>query len=158
MQVVYERCGGLDVHKRTVVACVLVTHPDGTVHREVQTLGTMSADLLALSDWLRGRALGVLAMESTGVYWKPVYNLLEEGRQILLVNPQHLQTVPGRKTDVKDSEWLADPARATACCRRVSSRPSRCATCANSPATARRWSRSAPRTSTGCRTCWRAPM
>jgi transposase len=108
MQVVYERCCGLDVHKRTVVACVLVTHPDGTVQREVRTFGTMTADLLALSDWLGGQAIGVLAMESTGVYWRPVYNLLEEGRQILLVNPQHLKTVPGRKTDVKDAEWLAD--------------------------------------------------
>src|SRR5258707_6648882 len=108
MQVVYERCCGLDVHKRTVVACVLVTHPDGTVQREVRTFGTMTADLLALSDWLAAQGISVLAMESTGVYWKPVYNLLEEGRQILLVNPQHLKTVPGRKTDVKDAEWLAD--------------------------------------------------
>jgi transposase len=129
MQVVYERCCGLDVHKRTVVACVLVTHPDGTVQREVRTFGTMTADLLALADWLAAQGISVLAMESTGVYWKPVYNLLEEGRQILLVNPQHLKTVPGRKTDVKDAEWLADPARATGCCRRALSRLSRCATC-----------------------------
>ena len=108
MQVVYERCCGLDVHKRTVVACVLVTHPDGTVQRDVRTFGPMTADVLALSDWLTARGISVLAMESTGVYWRPVYNLLEEGRQILLVNPQHLKTVPGRKTDVKDAEWLAD--------------------------------------------------
>src|SRR5260221_5752773 len=108
MQVVYERCCGLDVHKRTVVACVLVTHPDGTVQREVRTFGTMTADLLALSDWLSARGISVLAMESTGVYWRPVYTLLEEGRTVLLVNPQHLKTVPRRKTDVKDSEWLAD--------------------------------------------------
>ncbi len=71
MQVVYERCCGLDVHKRTVVACVLVTHPDGTVERDVQTFGTMTADLLALSDWLTARGIPVLAMESTGVYTLP---------------------------------------------------------------------------------------
>jgi transposase len=108
MQVIYERCAGIDVHKRTVVVCVLVTAPDGSVQREVQTFGTMTADLLALSDWLGARAVRHVAMESTGVFWKPVYNLLEEGRTILLVNPQHLQAVPGRKTDVRDSEWLAD--------------------------------------------------
>jgi transposase len=90
------------------VVCVLVTAPDGSVHREVQTFGTMTADLLALSDWLAARAVRHVAMESTGVFWKPVYNLLEQGRTILLVNPQHLQAVPGRKTDVRDSEWLAD--------------------------------------------------
>jgi transposase len=130
MQVVYERCCGLDVHKRTVVACVLVTHPDGTGEREVQTCGTMTAELLALSDWLRGRAVGVLAMESTGVYWKPMYHLLEAGRQILLVNPQHLKTVPGRKTDVQDSEWLADLLR-QGLLQASFIPPNRCATCAN---------------------------
>jgi len=83
---VYERCCGVDVHKRTVVACVLVTHPEGTVQREVRTFGTMTADLLALADWLTGRGLQVLAMESTGVYWRPASHLLEEGRQILLVD------------------------------------------------------------------------
>lgn len=108
MQVISERCAGIDVHKRTVVVCVLVTAPDGSVQREVQTFGTMTADLLALSDWLGARAVRHVAMESTGVFWKPVYNLLEEGRTILLVNPQHRQAVPGRTTDVRDSEGLAD--------------------------------------------------
>jgi transposase len=132
MQVVYERCGGLEVHTRTVVACVLVAHPEGTVQRDVRTFGTMTADVLALSDWLTGRGIQVLARESTGVYGRPADTLLEEGRQILRVNPQHLKTVPGRKTDVKDAEdaeWRADPARATACSRPASSRPNRCATC-----------------------------
>ncbi len=138
MQVVYERCCGLDVHKRTVVACVLVTHPDGTVQRDVRTFGTMTADLLALSDWLSAQGIPVLAMESTGVYWRPVYNLLEEGRQILLVNPQHLKTVPGRKTDVKDAEWLADLLRHGLL--QASFIPPH-----------------APKRSTGCRRCWRAP-
>jgi len=108
MQVVYERCCGLDVHKRTVVACVLLSQADGTVEREVRTFRTMTADLLALADWLSALEVGQVAMESTGVYWRPVYTLLEEGRSIVLVNPQHLKRVPGHKTDVKDAEWLAD--------------------------------------------------
>jgi transposase len=108
VQVVYERCCGLDVHKRTVVACVLLTQADGTVEREVRTFGTMTADLLALADWLSALDVRPVAMESTGVYWRPVYTLLEEGHTILLVNPQHLKRVPGHKTDVKDAEWLAD--------------------------------------------------
>ena len=102
MQVVHARCCGLDVHKRTVVACVLLTLPDGTVERRTSTFGTMTADLLALHDWLGRAEVTHIAMESTGVYWRPVYNLLEEeGRTILLVNPQHMRAVPGRKTDVK---------------------------------------------------------
>jgi transposase len=108
MQVVFERCCGLDVHKRTVVACVLVSQADGTVEREVRTFGTMTADLLALADWLSALEVRQVAMESTGVYWRPVFTLLEEGCSIVLVNPQHLKRVPGHKTDVKDAEWLAD--------------------------------------------------
>jgi transposase len=108
MQVVHPRCCGLDVHKRSVVACVLLTQADGTVRRQVRTFGTMTADLLALADWLAGLGVAQVALESTGVYWRPVFNLLEEGRTIVLVNPQHMKAVPGRKTDVKDAEWLAD--------------------------------------------------
>lgn len=108
MQVVHERCAGLDVHKRTVVACVLLTQPDGTVQREVRTFATMTAELLALADWLDSQRVTQVALESTGVYWKPVFNLLEDERTIVLVNPQHMRAVPGRKTDVKDAEWLAD--------------------------------------------------
>jgi len=108
MQVVHARCAGLDVHKRTVVACVLLTQPEGTVERDVRTFGTMTADLLALADWLAARKITHVAMESTGVFWRPVFNLLEEGRTVVLVNPQHMKAVPGRKTDVKDAEWLAD--------------------------------------------------
>jgi transposase len=109
MQVLYPRCCGLDVHKRSVVACVLLTGPDGVVERHLSTFGTMTADLLALHDWLAGLGVTHIALESTGIYWRPVYNLLEgEGRTILLVNPQHLKAVPGRKTDVRDAEWLAD--------------------------------------------------
>lgn len=108
MQVVYERCCGLDVHKKTVVACLLVTSSDGSVQRTVRTFSTMTVGLLALADWLESHQMRVVAMESTGVYWRPIFNLLEEGRTIILVNAQHIKAVPGRKTDVKDSEWLAD--------------------------------------------------
>jgi transposase len=109
MEVVHERCCGLDVHKRTVVACVLVTEPDGAVQREVRSFKTMTADLLALSDWLSSLGVTHVALESTGVYWRPVFNILEDdGRTLLLVNPQHMRAVPGKKTDVRDSEWLAD--------------------------------------------------
>ena len=109
MQVLHERCCGLDVHKKTISACVLVTRPDGAVQRRLRTFGTMTADLLALSDWLAELEVAQIALESTGVYWRPVFNILEaEGRVITLVNPQHMRTVPGRKTDAKDSEWLAD--------------------------------------------------
>jgi transposase len=109
MQVVHARCCGLDVHKKSVVACVLLTEPDGSVRRQVRTFGTMTADLLALDDWLTGHGVTQITMESTGVYWRPIFNLLEdEERTITLVNAQHLKAVPGHKTDVKDSEWLAD--------------------------------------------------
>jgi transposase len=108
MEVLHVRCAGLDVHKRSVVACLLLTQPDGSVQREVRTFGTMTADLLALSDWLDVWGIAVVALESTGVFWRPVFNLLEEGHEIVLVNPQHMKAVPGRKTDVKDAAWLAD--------------------------------------------------
>lgn len=108
MQVVYARCAGLDVHKKTVVVTVLLTESNGAVCRETRTFSTMTADLLRLETWLTELQVEHLALESTGVYWYPIYNLLEEGRTVLLVNPQHIKAVPGRKTDVRDSEWLAD--------------------------------------------------
>jgi transposase len=104
----YRRCAGLDVHKRTVVACVRLASAEGEVQQQVRTFGTMTADLLALSDWLAGYGVEQVAMESTGVYWRPVFNVLEAGHPVMLVNPQHMRAVPGRKTDVKDAEWLAD--------------------------------------------------
>ena len=103
MQVVHERCAGLDVHKKTVVASVL--SPEG---QETRTFGTMTRDLLLLADWLTERGVTHVAMESTGVYWKPVYNLLEDQFTLLVVNAHHIKAVPGRKTDVKDAEWIAD--------------------------------------------------
>jgi transposase len=107
MQVVHERCCGLDVHKKTVVACVLLGAGAG-VRKEVRTVPTMTGDLLRLGDWLASLGVTAVAMESTGIYWRPVYNLLEEGRAITLVNAQHIKAMPGRKTDVRDAEWLAD--------------------------------------------------
>ncbi|MBS3947640.1 MAG: IS110 family transposase [Dethiobacter sp.] len=104
MQVMYERCCGLDVHKKTVVACVLT--PQG---KELKTFSTMTQDLLELADWLLVRQVSHVAMESSGVYWKPLFNLLEELElSVMLVNAQHVKAVPGRKTDVKDAEWLAE--------------------------------------------------
>jgi transposase len=108
MQVIYARCAGLDVHKKTIVVCILLTQATGAVQKIIRTFSTMTADLLALDEWLSSLQVEHLALESTGVYWHPVYNLLEEGRTIILVNPQHMRAVPGRKTDVKDAEWLAD--------------------------------------------------
>ena len=108
MQVLYPRCCGLDIHKKTVVACVLLSEQDGTNQRFVRTFGTMTADLLALGDWLSVHQVTHVAMESTGVLWRPIFNVLEEGRTLILVNAQHIKALPGRKTDVKDSEWIAD--------------------------------------------------
>jgi transposase len=108
MEMVYERCCGLDVHKKTVVACVLIVASDGTVQKEVRTVSTMTQDLLALADWLLQQGVTHVAMESTGMYWKPVYNLLEGQFELLVVNAQHIKAVAGRKTDVRDAEWIAD--------------------------------------------------
>jgi transposase len=108
MQVVYTHCAGLDVHKRTVVACCLTPDPEGGWHSETRTFHTMTVDLLGLSDWLRGHGVTHVAMESTGEYWRPVYNILEAEFETLLVNAAHVKNVPGRKTDVRDAQWLAE--------------------------------------------------
>ena len=107
MRVIYERCCGLDVHKRTITACVL-KWLGSEWQKEIRQFGTMTKDLLALSDWLVGKGCTHVAMESTGVYWKPVYNILEGQFELLVVNAQHLKAVPGRKTDVRDAEWIAE--------------------------------------------------
>ncbi|MDP8974653.1 MAG: IS110 family transposase [Actinomycetota bacterium] len=108
MDVIYPRCCGLDVHKREVVACVVTTGPDGTPRKTIRAFGTMTPDILALADWLAAHEVAQVAMESTGVYWKPIWNLLEDQFDLLLVNARHVKAVPGRKTDVRDGEWLAD--------------------------------------------------
>jgi len=108
MQILYERCAGLDVHKKTVVACVLLTATTGKVSRQVRTFATTTANLLALADWLGSHGVTHVAMESTGVYWRPIFNVLEGSFEVILVNAQHMKAVPGHKTDIKDSEWIAD--------------------------------------------------
>ena len=107
MDVVISQCAGLDVHQATVVATVRVPDDQGPRRHVTETFGTMTADLLALRDWLQAYGVTHVAIESTGVYWKPVYYVLEEAFTLVLVNMQELKRVPGRKTDVKDSEWLA---------------------------------------------------
>jgi transposase len=107
MDVLYEACAGLDVHAATVVACVRRAGTRGRRTSEVRTFGTITGDLLKLADWLTEQGVTHVAMESTGVLWKPVFNILEGSCTVILVNAQHIKAVPGRKTDVKDSEWLA---------------------------------------------------
>ena len=113
MEVLYPHCAGLDVHKDTVVACVrhMVA---GTVKREVRTFKTTTKELLALSEWLAAEGGTDIAMEATGIYWKPVWRILSDGDFVLvLANAAHVKNVPGRKTDVNDATWLADLFTAT---------------------------------------------
>jgi transposase len=107
MQVLYQRCCGVDVHKKTVVVCLLTEQG-----KEIRTYPTMTGDLLEMIAWLREQNCEQVAMESTGSYWKPIYNLLEaDGLPAMVVNAQHIKAVPGRKTDVKDAEWIAEIVR-----------------------------------------------
>ena len=109
MDVKYERCCGIDVHKRTVVACVIVPGAHkGEVEKETRTYATMADDLGALAQWLQAKGVTHVAMESTGVYWKPVFNLLEGQFAVLVVNAERSKALRGRKTDVADAEWIAD--------------------------------------------------
>jgi transposase len=108
MQILHSCCCGLDVHKRFVVACLIRTGEDGKSSKTLQRFGTMTPDLLGLIDWLQEAGCTHVALESTGVYWKPIFNLMEGLFQIVLVNAQHMKAVPGRKTDTKDAEWIAE--------------------------------------------------
>ncbi len=108
MQVVHTHCAGLDVHKKTVVACVITPKNSGKWHKEIRTFTTMTKDLLNLSDWLTSHGCTHVAMESTGEYWRPVFNILEGNFEVMLVNARHMKAVPGRKTDIKDSQWIAE--------------------------------------------------
>ncbi len=104
MDIVHERCAGLDVHKKTVVVCAITPG-----HKEVRTFGTVTRQLLQMIDWLIESGVTHVAMESTGSYWKPLFNLLENtDLEVLVANPRYMRAVPGRKTDVKDAEWIAD--------------------------------------------------
>ena len=107
MEVLHQRCAGLDVHKATVVGCLRVQE-HGRVRHEVRRWGTTTAELLALGDWLRQAGCTHVAMEATGVYWKPVWHILEGELDLLLANPAHIRNVPGRKSDVNDATWIAD--------------------------------------------------
>src|SRR5919205_2497958 len=108
MEITFTHAAGLDIHKKTVVACCFTPGPKGQPQKEIRTFGTMTQDLLALADWLLSKGITHVAMESTGEFWKPVYQILEGSFTVLVVNAQHIKTVPGRKTDVKDAEWIAD--------------------------------------------------
>jgi transposase len=107
MQVIHRRCAGLDVHKQTVVACVRIAR-DREAAQHVQTFATTTTGLLALADWLASHDVAVVGMEATGVYWKPVWHVLEGHFELVLANAAHVKNVPGRKTDVSDAMWLAD--------------------------------------------------
>src|SRR5512144_1976790 len=109
MEIVVARCAGLDVHQKTVMACVRVPGRDGQRVEKVRRFATFTGQLLLLRDWLRAEGVTQVAMEATGVYWRPVWHVLESqpGGGLLLVNPHHVKKVPGRKTDVSDAAWLA---------------------------------------------------
>ena len=107
METIVRRCAGLDVHKESVVACARVIDDNGELQLSTQTFGTTVSDLLILNDWLASHGVTLVGMESTGVFWKPVYMLLETEFECWLLNAQHLRNVPGRKTDVGDAAWIA---------------------------------------------------
>ena len=107
MDIIYRKVAGLDVHQKTIVACIRKVQPQGDIEEAIESFGTMTRDLLQLSDWLAAHDVTHVAMESTGVLWKPVWNILEGRFQLLLVNPRELKQVPGRKSDVRDSQWIA---------------------------------------------------
>ena len=108
MEVLYKRCCGIDIHKNMMVACIFTS----VRKKEIRQFSTMTEDILQLVSWLKETDCEMAAMESTGSYWKPVYNIFEEEQiPIMVVNAQHIKGVPGRKTDVKDAEWIADLVR-----------------------------------------------
>ncbi|MDB4894640.1 MAG: transposase family [Firmicutes bacterium] len=108
MDVISTHCCGLDVHKRTVVACLITPALGKKRNQEIRTFGTTTPELLQLADWLAAAGCTHVAKESTGVYWKPVFNLFESSFEVIVVNAQHIKAVPGRKTDLNDAEWIAD--------------------------------------------------
>jgi transposase len=108
MHIIHRYCCGLDVHKKLIVACLISMNAAGERQKEIRSFTTMTKDILALAAWLTSAGCSHVALESTGVYWKPIWNLLEGQFEVLLVNAQHIKAVPGRKTDIKDAEWIAD--------------------------------------------------
>ena len=130
MEVVYERSCGLDLHQRRVVACLITPGPKGKPVKAVRTFGTMTDDLLALGDWLNAAGCTHVAMESTGVYWKPIYNLLEDRFELLLVNAYHIKAVPGARPMSRTASG-SPICSGMVCSRRVSCRIARAASSAN---------------------------
>lgn len=108
MELLYKRCCGLDIHKKVLVACLILITADGKRHKEIRSFRTVTQDLLQLLDWLKAAHCTHVAMEATGVYWRPIYNILEGQFELLVVNAHHIKAVPGHKTDVHDAEWIAD--------------------------------------------------
>jgi transposase len=108
MRIIHKNVAGLDVHKKVIVAAIIVQQADGTWLQAKRNFGTMTADLLELSDWLMAQGVTHVAMESTGEFWKPVFNILENNFEVIVVNAQHISKVPGRKTDQTDAEWIAE--------------------------------------------------
>ena len=111
MKVLASRGCGLDVHQATVVACLLTGEPGRLPRKQVKTFSAMTNALIELRDWLKSEGCTAVAMEATGVYWKPVYNILEGHFELIVANARHIKAVPGRKTDLKDAEWIADRPR-----------------------------------------------
>ena len=108
MEVVNSHCAGLDVHKKSVVACRITPDENGGWRKEIRHFGTLTVDLLDLADWLRAGQVTQVAMESTGIYWRPIFNILEDEFDVSLVNAQHIKHVTGRKTDIKDAQWIGE--------------------------------------------------
>jgi transposase len=108
LDIVYERCAGLDVHKQSVVACRILPRKGGGWDQQIRSFGTMTNDVQQLAEWLKEGRVTHVALESTGVYWRPIYNVLEETVSVILVNAKHIKHVTGRKTDVKDAQWIAE--------------------------------------------------
>lgn len=129
MDVVVERCAGLDVHKDTVVACVRTPGKGGSREQTTRTFRTMTVDLMALRDWLVALGVTLVGMESTGVYWKPVFYVLEDDIECWLLNARHLRNVPGRKTDLCKTRSGSASCSSTAWCGPRLCRPSRFASC-----------------------------
>ncbi len=115
MEILYSRCAGVDVHKKTLRVCLLMRQPTGELHKEFRTYGTTTQEILALADWLKEHRCTHVAMEATGVYWKPVYNLLEDSFELLVVNARHIKAVPGRKTVNVITRWFSVFFRARKC-------------------------------------------
>jgi transposase len=153
MQVLHRCCCGLDVHKKLIVACLISLNAAGERQKEIRCFTTMTKDILALADWLATAGCTHVALESTGVYWKPIWNLLEGQFEVLPFGAQHIKAVPGRKTDSKDAEWIADRARSRGWCVPVAFRQRPNGTYATARATGVRFWRSERVWSPDCIKC-----